>query len=182
MSMAARTGMLYEPRRTPRSAPVSAVQAIITRDRERALREELSRLRRELEVEYATRLEEARSFGDSSENDDYLQIKEEEAVTASRILRLEAVLHGAEVAEPTGANGRIGLGTTAEVEDIASGEVREHRLVGGYEPLDRGDVSANSPIGRALLGRSAGDEVLAVLPNGTERGLRIAAVRSSARR
>jgi hypothetical protein len=44
--MAARTGMLYEPRRTRRRAPVSAVQAIITRDRERALREELSRLRR----------------------------------------------------------------------------------------------------------------------------------------
>jgi transcription elongation GreA/GreB family factor len=183
MSMAARTGMLYEPRRTPRRAPVSAVQAIITRDRERALRDELSRLRRELEVEYATRLEEARSFGDSGENDDYLQIKEEEAVIASRILRLEAVLHGAEVAgAPTHANGRIGLGTTAEVEDMASGEVREHRLVGGYEPLDRGDVSANSPIGRALLGRSAGDQVLAVLPNGTERGLRIAAVRSSGRR
>jgi transcription elongation factor GreA len=75
-----------------------------------------------------------------------------------------------------------GLGTTAKVEYVASGEVREHRLVGGYEPLDRGDVSANSPIGRALLGRSAGDEVLAVLPNGTERALRIAAVRTSGRR
>jgi hypothetical protein len=50
MSMAARTGMLYEPRRTPRRAPVSAVQAIISRDRERALREELSTLRRELAI------------------------------------------------------------------------------------------------------------------------------------
>jgi transcription elongation factor GreA len=175
--------MLYEPRSTPRRAPVTAVQAIITRDRERALRDELSRLRRQLEVEYATRLEEARNFGDSSENDDYLQIKEEEAVTASRILRLETVLHRAEVVgAPTHANGRIGLGTTAEVEDVASGEVREHRLVGGYEPLDRGDVSANSPIGRALLGRSAGDEVLAVLPNGTQRSLRVAAIRTSTRR
>jgi transcription elongation GreA/GreB family factor len=106
--MAARTGMLYELRRTPRRAPVSAVQAIITRDRERALRVELSRLRRELEVEYAARLEEARRFGDSDENDDYLQIKEEEAVIASRILRLEAVLHGGAVVEPTRANGRIG--------------------------------------------------------------------------
>jgi transcription elongation GreA/GreB family factor len=183
MTISARSGMLYEPRRTPRRGPVSAVQAIITRDRERALREELSRLRHELEVEYATRLEEARSFGDSDENDDYLQIKEEEAVVASRILRLEAVLHGAEVVgAPTHANGRIGLGTTAEVEDTASGEVREHRLVGGYEQLDPGDVSANSPIGRALLGRSAGDEVVAVLPNGTERTLRIASVRQSRRR
>src|SRR5689334_13478839 len=113
MSMAARTGMLYEPRRTPRRAPVSAVQAILTRDREPALRAELSRLRRELEVENARRLEEARTFGDSSENDDYLQIKEEEAVTASRIVRLEAVLQGAEVVgPPTHGSGRIGLGTT----------------------------------------------------------------------
>lgn len=81
---------------------MSAIQAIITRDRERALRAELSRLRRELEVEYATRLEEARTFGDSPENDDYLQIKEEEAVIASRILRLESVLQGAEIAGPPG--------------------------------------------------------------------------------
>ena len=175
--------MHYEPRHTPRRGPVSAVQAIITRDRERALRAELSALRRGLEVEYAHRLEEARTFGDSSENDDYLQIKEEEAVVASRILRLEAVLQGAEVlGPPTRASGMIGLGTTAEVEDIASGKVREHRLVGGYEPLDRGDVSANSPMGRALLGRSAGDEVLVELPNGTERTLRVNAVIAPSRR
>jgi hypothetical protein len=95
MSMAARAGVLYDTDRAPRRAPVAAVQAIITRDRQRALREELSRLRRELEVEHATRLEEARSFGDSSENDDYLQIKEED--------------RKAETARPSDrANGRIG--------------------------------------------------------------------------
>ncbi|MGH2957104.1 MAG: GreA/GreB family elongation factor [Solirubrobacterales bacterium] len=154
------------------------MQAIITRDGQRALRAELSRLRRQLESDFAARLVEARTFGDSAENDDYLQIKEEETVVTSRILQLEAVLHSATVVEePKRADGMVAIGTIAKVEDLASGQVREHRLVGGYEPLDRDDVSANSPIGRALLGRAAGEEVTVTLPNDTERTLRIAAVR-----
>jgi len=182
MSMAARAGILYELARAPRRAPLSPAQAIITRDGQRAIRAQLTRLRRQLEVDFAGRLQDARTFGDSSENDDYLQIKEEEAILSSRILHLESVLRSATVAdEQRHRNGVAVVGTVVEVEDLTSGAVCQHRLVGGYERLDQGEVSVNSPIGRALLGRSAGDEVVVQLPAGAERRLRIVAVRSSGR-
>lgn len=181
MSMAARAGILYELARAPRRAPVAPAQAIITRDGQRAIRAELARLRRRLEVDFATRLHDARTFGDSVENDDYLQIKEEEAIVSSRILHLEGVLRSATVAEQQRhRNGVAVVGTIVEVEDLASGAVRQHRLVGGYERLDQGEVSANSPIGRALLGRKAGEQAQVNLPDGSQHTLRIAAVRSSA--
>ena len=85
MSGAARAGTLFGPPRpepTP-VAPASHAGPIITRVAERALRVELDRRRHELEVEFAARLREARTFGAAGGNDDYLQIKEEEAVLAS---------------------------------------------------------------------------------------------------
>jgi transcription elongation factor GreA len=182
MTMSARAGILYESTRAPRRAPVSPAQAIITRDGQQAIRAELRRLRSQLDVDFATRLQDARTFGDSSENDDYLQIKEEEAVVTSRILHLESVLRSATVVDQQRhRNGIAVVGSVVEVEDLASGTTRQHRLAGGYERLDQGEVSANSPIGRALLGRSAGDEVEVQLPDGARRRLRITDVHSSSR-
>jgi transcription elongation factor GreA len=105
-------------------------------------------------VEFARRLREAREFGEIGKNDDYLQIKEEEAVVASRLHRLRTLLQTAivrdEAAAPTGA---VSLGSTVEITDLETGSRRTHRMAGGYEPLRVGDVSINSPV-RARLARA----------------------------
>jgi transcription elongation GreA/GreB family factor len=85
--MAARTGTVYGSRQ-----PRPAARALITREGERALRDELARLRQQLAVEFPERLREALSFGEAHKNDDYPQAKQEEAVVASRLRHLDAVL------------------------------------------------------------------------------------------
>jgi transcription elongation factor GreA len=180
--MAARAGVLYETPRTPQRRPLEPVaRAIISRDGKRMIGAELSRLRHQLEVEFPERLRDARDFGEIDENDDYLQIKEEEAVLASRIERLQLLLDSATVVDrPARGAGPVTIGSVVEVEDVASGKIREHRLAGDYERLGANDVSASSPIGRALFGRATGERVAVTLPDGRDRVLKITAVRAFA--
>jgi transcription elongation factor GreA len=179
--MAARAGILYETPRVPQRRPLEPVaRAIITRDGESMMAAELARLRHELEVDFPERLRDARGFGEIDENDDYLQTKEEEAVLASRIQRLQLLLDSARVVEVGERDaGTVRIGSVVGVEDVASGEAREHRLAGGFEPLGPDDVSASSPIGRALFGRAIGETMAVVLPDGRERTLKITGVRAS---
>jgi transcription elongation factor GreA len=163
-------------------SPAPRPRTVITRERERALRTTVDRLRRRLDGEFPTRLRQARTFGEVAGNDDYLQTIEEEAVLTSRIYGLERVLASATVVSPPArAGGAAAIGTTVEVENLDSGEVRRLRLIGDYEQPISDTVSASSPVGLALLGRSRGDEVQVELPNGSIRPLRIVAVRASAR-
>src|SRR4051794_16269895 len=90
----------------PPSTTITAPRAIITRSGESILADELAKL----DIEFADRLREAREFGEGGSNDDYLQIKEEEAVVRSRIGRLEALLDSAEVVEDTQPEGLIDIG------------------------------------------------------------------------
>lgn len=158
-----------------RPAPAGTVgRAILTREGERALREELGRLRRRLEGEFAERLREARDAGSGPENDEYLQVKEEEAVIASRARQLESLLELATIVdEDGGIPDIVAIGSWVEVENLSSGRTRRHRLTGGFEPLEPDDISVNSPVGQALLGRAAGDEVEVELPGGRAVTLRV---------
>ena len=161
-------------------SPAPGVPALLTREGERALRATLRRLRHQLDG-FAARLSQARTFGEIAGNDDYLQTLEEEAVLRSRIARLEGLLESARVVSDSPRTGEAAIGTTVQVEDLASGAVQEHRLMGDYEELRADDVSASSPVGRALTMRFPGDEVEVELPNGRSRSLRILAVESCGR-
>jgi transcription elongation factor GreA len=176
--------MLYGPKR-PEPNPAGArpsPRSIITRDGERALRTELERLRHELNVEFAGRFREARAFGDVSNNDDYLQIKEEKEVLAARIARLETVLSSATVvAEGECDSTTVAIGVAVKVKDMSSGAIDEYLLIGDFEPSSPSAASAGSPIGRALIGRAVGDDVEVDLPGGRTRRLRIVSSRHADR-
>ena len=159
---------------------VRSPEPIITSSREAALRAELERLRHELNVEFASRLREARAFGEVGNNDDYLQIKEEKQVLTSRIASLKAVLASATViAENEGNSATVGVGAAVKVEDLTSGAVDEYVLVGDFDPPSPWAASAGSPVGRALIGRAVGDEVEVELPGGRKRRLKIVSSRHS---
>ncbi|MBS1676485.1 MAG: GreA/GreB family elongation factor [Actinobacteria bacterium] len=179
MSISATQLISPEEERLRAPRPVSRV--ILTPEGERMLRAELGRLRQRLDGEFAERLREAHGSGASSENDEYLQIKEEEAVLASRIRQLESLLDSAEIMdEETSGRGIVAIGSLVEVKNQASGAVRKHRITGGFEPAEAGDVSANSPVGQALLGRAPEESVEVELPNGRTVTLEIVAVEPAA--
>jgi transcription elongation factor GreA len=155
--------------------------ATITREGARALQARIQRLRHQLDVEFADRLNEARGFGEIAGNDDYLQALEEQAVLTSRLARLQRLLDSARVVEQEPArNEAASVGSVVEVEDLSSKTIRRHRLVGDFESRDAEAVSASSPIGRALIGRLPGDEVGVELPRGRTQQLRVLTVRAAA--
>jgi transcription elongation GreA/GreB family factor len=150
---------------------------IITAEQERALRTELDRLQRRLDVEFAERLRDARMYGSADGNDDYLQIKEEEAVVAAAITRTSSLLERALVLDESELEaGAVTLGSMIEFRDLPSGRTQTVRLVGGHEPLTPGVVTAGSRVGRALAGRRPGELVEVTLADSTVRRLEIISV------
>jgi transcription elongation factor GreA len=159
------------------AAAAASGRPIIAAGHQRALRAESDRLRRKLEVEFAERLRDARSFGSPDANDDYLQIKEEEAVLAAGIVHISMLLETAVIVDEAKLEaGVAALGSTVEVRDRDSGHRQKYRLIGGHELASLGVASAGSPMGQALMGRSAGDLVDVALPRSRQRQLEIVAV------
>lgn len=137
-----------------------------------ALHTELTRQKSIVRPGIVRDIEEARAHGDISENSEYEDAKERQALCEGRIAYLEGVIAGAEVIDvlKLPQNGRVVFGTTVELEDPESGETRRYRLVGETESnVDEGLVSFKSPIGQALIGREEGDEVEVSTPGGKRR-------------
>ena len=133
--------------------------------------EELSTVKRR---EVAERIKEAREFGDISENSEYDDAKNEQAMLESRIATLEEKLRAATVIDASELSADVvRVGSTVEGSD-EKGKSFEYTIVGSTEadPAN-GRLSNESPVGKALLGRGKGDTVEVLLPNGRTRSLTI---------
>jgi transcription elongation factor GreA len=106
----------------------------------------------------------------ASENADYLDAREEQTRLERRIAQLEQRLSGARIVEPNGSNGVIDVGERVRIRDLDTDERVEYELVGSLESDPAaGRISAQSPVGRALLGRRKGEVAVAVFPKGKLR-------------
>jgi transcription elongation factor GreA len=115
-------------------------------------------------------IEEARAHGDISENSEFEDAKERQAHLDGRMRDIEARLSLADVIDITTveASDRVIFGTTVDLEDTDTGESITYKFVGTEEmDVKAGLISFSSPIGRALIGRSVGDEVRFETPKGT---------------
>jgi transcription elongation factor GreA len=124
------------------------------------LKAELHRLKTVDRPAVIAALAEARSHGDLSENAEYDAAKERQGFIEGRISRLEASLALAQIVDPASvdADGRIVFGATVELEDMESGNAVCYQIVGDDEADIRNNkISIESPIARALIGKSAGD-------------------------
>lgn len=131
------------------------------------LREEIERLEGPGRTEMAARIKVARELGDLKENAEYHIAKEDQAHLETRIKRLRERLRKAVVVESDGAEDRFGFGRTAEVLDEEKGAVNTWTLVGSTEAdLAAGRLSAESPIGQALMGAEPGVPVEVDTPRG----------------
>lgn len=156
-------------------SPAPIAPALISREGEQALRRELAALCEEIDVQLPRRLRLAREFGDGSNNDEMMQIREEEAVVSVRINGLRQILAIAKVVDPSEASSGIaGIGSRVRLR--IGEEVVERRLLGAHEPIGDDGMSVASPIGRAVVGHAAGAKLVAEMPNGAVRTLEILAV------
>ncbi len=145
------------------------------------LKAELHRLKTVERPAVIQALAEARSHGDLSENADYDAAKERQGFIEGRISEVESKLANAQVIDPTAldADGRVVFGSTVEIEDVDSGERNVYQIVGDDEAdIKEGKISVNSPIARALIGKTEGDLAEVQAPGGL-RSYDIVAVRYS---
>jgi transcription elongation factor GreA len=130
------------------------------------LSDELKRLRSE-RPEIVEAIEVARAHGDLSENAEYHAAKERQGQVEAMIADLEDRLSRAMVIDPTTLSGdKVVFGATVTLTDEDDKTVR-YQLVGQAEADAKvGRISFNSPLGRALIGRQAGEEVEVTTPSG----------------
>ena len=124
-------------------------------------------------------LADARSHGDLSENADYDAAKERQGFIEGRISEVESKLAHAQIIDPSAieADGRVVFGATVEIEDLESGDRKAYQIVGDDEAdIKAGKISVNSPIARALIGKTEGDAAEVQAPGGV-RSFEVVAVR-----
>jgi len=133
------------------------------------LKAELHRLKTVDRPAVIQAIADARSHGDLSENADYDAAKERQGFIEGRIAELEGKIANAQVIDPASidAEGRVVFGATVEIEDLDSGERVVYQIVGDDESdIKAGKVSINSPVARALIGKSEGDTAEVQAPGG----------------
>ena len=150
--------------------------------------EGLEKLKGELEVlkttrrrEVAARIKEAREFGDISENSEYDDAKNEQAMLEQRISQMEERARRATVIDAKSLDtSTVSVGVKVHVKDQKSGDSRKFQLVGSAEanPAEE-KLSHESPIGKALMGRKRGDVVTVEVPRGPKRELKITKIEAA---
>jgi len=132
------------------------------------LENELSHLRTVRRKEIAARIKEAISFGDITDNSEYEDAKNEQAFIEGRIITLEKMLRRARILEKGDTNTlNISLGSTVKLIDLDLNKEYEYTIVSTAEadPTEK-KISNESPVGKALLGLTIGDQVEVKVPAG----------------
>ncbi len=135
------------------------------------LEAELAELKSTKREEIAEKIKVARSYGDLSENSEYDEAKNEQAIVESRIATLEATLKNAIIVEDDAVEAEddeaIWLGNTVTVLDVEMEEELTYDIVSSIEadPMN-GKISDDSPLGKALLGRKEGETIEVEAPIG----------------
>lgn len=135
------------------------------------LRAEVERLKSVERPRIIAAIAEARAHGDLKENAEYHAAREQQGFTEGRIKELEAALSYAEVIDVARLqpNGKIVFGATVQLADEDSGEEVTYQIVGDLEAdIKQRLIAVNSPLARALIGKSEGDSFEFQAPNGVK--------------
>ena len=142
-------------------------KTFLTKEGYQKLADELEFLRTDKRKQVAERLHEAMEGGELIENAEYEDAKNEQAFVEGRIQELEIILASAHIIEDQGKNPTtVEVGDTVVVKE-GDNEPEEYTIVGAAEANPRkGKISNESPLGRALLNRTVGDDVMVEAPGG----------------
>ncbi len=141
----------------------------MTVEGEKLLREELSKLKTIVRPQISAAIKEAREKGDLKENAEYHAAREQQSFAEGRIKDIEGKLSNAQIIDITRmpVSDKVIFGTTIIVADENNNEIT-YKIVGEDEAdLKKGKISVTSPISRALVGKTEGDEVTIKTPSGS---------------
>jgi len=143
-------------------------QVPITRKGYENLKKELKRLKTIERPANIKAIEEARAHGDLSENAEFDAAKERQGFIEGRVGELEYKIGNADVIDPDNvAKDRAVFACTVTLENIDTGERLKYQLVGPDESnIEEGRISVSSPLGRAIIGKETGSEIVLHAPGG----------------
>jgi len=142
----------------------------ITREGYNTLHKELGNLIKVVRPKVIKAIEEARAHGDLSENAEYGAAKERQSFVEKKIHEIEQKLANSEIMDTTNLpNDRIGFGSIVTLKNIGNGDEVTYQIVGPDESdIPSGRISIASPLGKALIGKEANEEVTVKTPGGTK--------------
>ena len=143
-------------------------KVVVTASGLKALEEELEMLKTVRRKEVSEKIRIARGYGDLSENSEYDEAKNEQAIVEARIADLEVMLKNVVILDESEiVKDVISLGSFVKVYDEEFEEELEYTIVGSTEAdIDLGKISDESPVGKALIGKKVGEVAEAILPSG----------------
>ena len=145
-----------------------AKPVMITAEGLKQLEEELEYLKGQKRREVAEKIKVARSYGDLSENSEYADAKNEQAILEARIVTIEATLKNAVLIDEEGiSNEHVHVGSSVRLQNLRTDSEVTYKIVGSNEANpSEGKISDESPVGAALIGHSVGDAVEVEVPVG----------------
>ena len=143
-------------------------KVVVTASGLKALEDELEMLKTVRRSEISEKIRVARGYGDLSENSEYDEAKNEQAIVEARIADLEVMLKNVVILDESEiVTDVVSLGSNVKVYDEEFDEELEYVIVGSTEAdLDLGKISDESPVGKALIGKKVGEVAEAILPGG----------------
>lgn len=143
-------------------------EVLLTEEGLKNLKAELENLKTVKRKEISEKIKVALSFGDLSENSEYDEAKNEQAITEARILSIENMLKNVKIIDESEINtDYVQVGSLVNVRDIEFDEICDYRIVGSNEAdPTQGKISDESPVGKGLLGHKKGDKVEIETPAG----------------
>lgn len=148
---------------------MSRKEVILTPEGLKLLEEEVKYLSTMKREEVSERIRQAREFGDISENSEYDDAKNEQAMVEHRISVIQEKLRRAVVIKESDINTeKVNVGNTVTLRDVNGGDERVYTLVGSAEAdPSRARLSNESPVGQAIMGKRVGDQVTVPVPVGS---------------
>jgi len=142
------------------------IMVYLSKEKLEDLKDELEKRSRQTRREIADIISSAKELGDLSENFEYQDAKEQQALNEARVVQLEEMVHNAVLVEKTTGTDLIDLGCTFQV--VVNGIEKTFSLVGSTEadPIS-GKISNESPLGQAFVGHRVGETVLLSVPSGS---------------
>jgi len=143
-------------------------EVLMTAQHKKELEERLHHLKVEGRADAAERIRVAREFGDLSENAEYDIAKEEQAKMEAEIAEIEGKLRNAKLIDEKKRADAADFGSRIVIQNTETGEQFEYTIVGSSESNPfKGKISNDSPIGKAMMGKKKGAEVVVKIPAGT---------------
>jgi len=145
-----------------------ANEHVLTKSGKLEMEKELEYLKSVKRVEIADQIKIARGFGDLSENAEYTEARNEQSRIEGRITELEEILKNAVVVDDDDVKlDVVGIGTKVKLLDVEFNEEEEYQILGSTESdISKGNITNESPVGKALIGRKVGDVVDVDAPGG----------------